>query len=105
MPTAPTAGSAAPSADAALRPRLTPRDHLLLDAWLSTGPYDAEVVPDRLDAGSGRDQVLVWLARDAAPAYVIRPEAARWAIVDHLRQRTLGSLESFEAALLSIGPA
>jgi hypothetical protein len=48
--------------------------------------------------------VLIWVRENADPAYRVIPSGARWKVIDHLRNHTLGRFASFEAALHFIRP-
>jgi hypothetical protein len=91
----------------ALHQRLTSRHREVLDRWLQAGRCmglcDACVC--RADAaGSGSDYVLVWVRENPDPAYMIASVGLSWRIVDCIRNETLATHPSFEAALDHIRP-
>ena len=92
-----------------LRLRFLPRHREYLMRWLqagtSMGLCDVDVSPRApTDSAVVLDHVSIWVRENADPAYVIRPDGMRWMVVDHLRNHTLGSFASFEAALACVRP-
>ena len=99
-----------PSNVVRLHQRIMPRHTALLARWLEAGRRmglcDASAfTPERTDPGKiPSDYILVWVRENMDPAYMIKPEALGWAVIDAIRQQTLGQTRSFEAALHMIRP-
>jgi hypothetical protein len=92
-----------------LRLRFLPRHREYLMRWLEAGMAmglcDVDVSPRAPESSTVYlEHVVVWVRECADPAYMIRPEGMRWLVIDHLRDRKLGSFGSFEAALYCIRP-
>ena len=76
-----------------------------LDAGLCMGLCDADVfIAESASGAADGEQVLVWVRESADPAYLIRPEGARWVVVDAIRNYELSRQTSFELALNFVRP-
>ena len=84
-----------------------PRHLALLEKWLALGRCmglcDASLYQPS-EVGPKSPYVLVWVRENADPAYMVAPEGTRWVVTDHLRQRMLARLRTFDEALNFIRP-
>jgi hypothetical protein len=91
-----------------IRLRVTERHRSHLLRWLAAGRrmglHDADVSYWTPVGERHEGYVLIWVRENADPAYRVIPSGARWEVIDHLRNHTLGRFASFEAALHFIRP-
>lgn len=90
------------------RANISDRQQLYLRRWLTAGRcmglHDGYVC-----TGSGRGEpsgsyIAVWVRENADPAYTVAPEGSFWRVRDSIRNATLGSFRTLEAALHFIRP-
>ncbi len=90
------------------RLRLNEGHEAQLRRWLKAGTrmglHDAQVAHRTPDGKSHDGYVLIWVRENPDPAYRVIPDGIRWAVVDHIRNYTLGRFATFNAALAFIRP-
>ncbi|WP_254454879.1 hypothetical protein [Acetobacter estunensis] len=76
-----------------------------LEAGQRMGLCSTEICIDEDAPATCNEVIVVWVRENASPAYLIRPDGARWLVIDALRDTTLSRESSLEMALDFIRPA
>lgn len=90
------------------RTNVTDSQQAYLRRWLAAGRcmglHDGQVCAGTGCGEPAGSYIVVWVRENADPAYVVAPEGSFWRVRDSIRDATLGSFRTLEAALNFIRP-